>query len=385
MLPKHRLGQAIAVVGTVALLAFLLPKMEDYPSATVAFLGNSIIFVNDLPRFFQALSGDNLIHQNSCLHGSLNLKSIMQKGNGMYNKWKTENARISDVNVSKYGNGTIYDYGTCSFPQLMFGYDDNLFAEDGSSPYVNDGMNPCIQDPNYLNYLNDTYHPPTWDYVVLNDQTVAPGYYYSRRRSMRVLDKVYSDILATSRQTRPVFLVTHAYIKSEEASNASAQDIQLGDIPEFTSRIYYGYQQYAQTLAANLPPEQEPLLAPAGLAFLLLWEENYGMWEKLFFYDGFHPSPHGTYLIGCVLYATIFGRMPPPESALQADIGQLWSNARKMQIRKKNYPRMPVPTLAEANYLYRIAERVVLRGDRPSSLLDGETVARMEEDEGFGG
>jgi hypothetical protein len=46
---------------------------------------------------------------------------------------------------------------------------------------------------------------------------------------------------------------------------------------------------------------------------------------------------------------------------------------------------MPIPTLGEANYLYRVAERVVLRWDRPASLLDGETVAMMEEAEGFGG
>lgn len=295
------------------ILGVWLPGVPEPGHANVAFVGNSITFVNDLPRLLEALSGGN-VYQNSCLHGSLNLMSIMQKGNGMYYKWKTKQARIRHVNTTgshSYRKKDLYDFGVCSFPQLLFGYDANLFAND--IPYVNDGMNPCLQSSSYLQYLNDTYSPPVWDFVVMNDQTVAPGKYYSRRKSMLVLKEVYANMfrelpLGTG---RPVFLVTHAYNKSEAALSRNSTKAKLGDIPEFTSRIYYGYQLYAQTLAAYLPPEQEPLLAPAGLVFLMLWEENYGMWKRLFFYDGFHPSPHGTYVIGLVLYATLFQRMPP--------------------------------------------------------------------------
>ena len=38
------------------------------------------------------------------------------------------------------------------------------------------------------------------------------------------------------------------------------------------------------------------MIAPVGLAFLTIWEENYGFWNsKLFHIDRIHASPHGTY------------------------------------------------------------------------------------------
>ena len=93
----------------------------------------------------------------------------------------------------------------------------------------------------------------------------------------------------------------------------------VGEVPEFTSRVHWGYQEYAQVLGETLPADQSPLIAPVGLAFLLIWEEAYGIWEKLFLKDRLHPSPHGTYLIGCVLYATLYSRMPLTGIAKQSD------------------------------------------------------------------
>lgn len=410
------------------------------PVVRAAFVGNSITFVNDLPRFMEALSG-HTIQQNSCLHGSLNLRTILTKGNGMYNKWQTTNAILDTISVPNTDSAaataaennddataavttqsstatatvqtqTIYDFGACSLPQLLFGYDEALSEYNQNGYYANDGMNPCFQDANYLQYLKD--HPPTtsWDFVILNDQTVYPGIVSTRKKSLNTLKNKYANVFVQLSAV-PVFLSTYGYDKSlyddddtdddsdSDDDNAAAaadesnvdntntnnnsnnNDIYdvLGDIPEFTSRVWYGYQLYAEKLASLLPETQKPLVVPSALAFLTVYEEKYSAWLQLFYDDGFHPSPHGTYLLGCCLYATLYQRMPPYKTFhLTKSIRQLFRQARMMHTDSMGEDR-PYPTAAEAAYLASIAERVVLQGHVPSSLLSSETVAQMEADE----
>jgi len=412
-----------AVGATFLLLGlFVFPTADqEVPSLRIAFLGNSMTFVNDLPRVMEALSSHK-ITQNSCLHGSLNFNTMLSRGNGMYNKWQTENAVLDVISVETddyydyaedsddsvddaYSEAsssatatttthTIYDFGACSFPQLLFGYDAALSNGNENSFYSNDGMNPCFQDPYYLDYLNDQYYQsqqqqPVWDYVVMNDQTIYPGVVKRRRRSLRVLRQAYADLLAeTGGAPVPVLLSTYGYDKdlytdddSDDDKAASYYSI-LGDIPEFTSRVWYGYQQYAAALQELLPPAQQPIVVPSGLAFLTLWEENYDMWFLLFQDDGFHPTPHGTFLLGCCLYATLYGRMPPSQVAWISDaaVARLFANVRLFQMPKMGEDR-PLPTAAEAGYLASVAERVVLKGHRPSTLLSLETVAALEAEE----
>ena len=372
-----RVKLTIGALGAAALLAWNLPRAEVVGHVNVAFVGNSMLYVNDMPRLFQALTGDR-IYQNSCLHGSLNLMSVLKKGNGMYLKWSNDRALIPGVDTAEYSctNGTIFDFGACSVPQLLFGEDENLSVENENGVYINDGKNPCFEDQNYLPYLRDTYHPSNWDFIVLNDHSVYPGVYTLRQSSILVLKEVYGSMLLEL-GSRPVFLATHAYDKSEHAQAESSRTITLGNVSEFTSRVYYGCQMYVETMAAILPTMQEPILAPSGLAFLVVWEEHYAMWKNLMFdYDGFHPSPYGSYLEGCVLYASMFGRMPP----LHDSVEDLFSRSRAMHINVSDAP-LRYPTLDEANYLRSVAKRVVLQGFKPKSLLDSAAVRDLEQAE----
>jgi hypothetical protein len=367
------IGVALSIIAAAALtiLAVMLPSsVNDIPEIHVAFVGNSITFVNDLPRFMEALSGDTIV-QNSCLHGALSFSTILEKGNGMYNKWRRKAALMDE----KYKGYKVYDHGACTFLQLLFGYDDNLSEGNENGLYTNDGKNPCFRDPVYLQYLNQKYEtngPPHYDFVVMNDQTRYPAEYSKRLTSLQALTSFYASIFLKS-GARPVFLATHGY-KADRINTT-----KVGDVPEFTSRVHYGYQQYAQALGQSLPTDQAPLIAPVGLAFLVLWEETHGLWERLFFTDGFHPSPHGTYLMGCVVYATLYNRMPPTGTSLPREMSHLWRRARKMQIGSGT--AMDFPTVDEAAYLFRVAQRVVLEGYIPHSLLNTTEVEALEVDE----
>ncbi|GKY94909.1 hypothetical protein MPSEU_000455800 [Mayamaea pseudoterrestris] len=375
-------GVPIILIVTTTVLLFTTPSAPKVDEYHVAFIGNSITFANDLPRFMQALSRKR-IQQQSCLHGSLSLRSHLTHGNGMYHKWNTKQA-LDD-------NGQ-YDFGSCTVPQLLFGYDDNLASGNENGYYKNDGKNPCFSDSSYYDYMAATYEqqgPPQWDFVVMNDRTTFPAVYDLRQKSLNALQNYYVNYLQTT-GAQPVLLMTYAYnyqafynvTNDDDNSNGDDDDddddpisTQVGDIAEFSSHLYHGYMQYARLLNESL--ERQTLVAPIGLAFLTIWEESFEMWQKLFYTDYLHPSPLGTYLMGCVLYATIYQRMPSIDAAM--DISNLWARARRMEVWSEG-PTMALPTRDEAAYLLRVAERVALQQHLPKSLLSEKEVMEIEND-----
>jgi hypothetical protein len=343
------LGAAVVLT----LLAFLIPPPDH--TISIAFVGNSMMFVNDLPRFMQEIAGkspqgDYLLTQNSCLHGALHFKSLLKKGNGMLHKWNTKSAYIEGAGV--------HDYGACTVRQLLLGYDESLSYKNSNGNYTNDGKNPCFKSSLYYEYITGM-EMPEWDFVLLNDQTTYPAIAAKRNQSLRVLQERYVPLLGNN--SIPVLYATHGY----ESSFVNVT--KLGNVSQFTSLVFEGYRQYAQILEQYLLPQQTPRIAPVGLAFLVVYEENREMWDKLFYIDGFHPSPHGSYLMGCVLHATLTGRMPPGASALPDDPSSLWNRARRMEIGSKYV--MPFPTKDEVTYLYHVARKVMILNHRPNTWI----------------
>lgn len=324
-----------------------------------------LTLVTLIVRFMQALGGTTRggsfnIQQESCLHGSLNLYTILYKGNGMAHKWNTSHALLS--------NG-VHDFGACTVTQLLLGYDANLQSQNANGYYEDDGRNPCFEYDDYFEYITSIYDgtwTPEYDFVVLNDRSNWPAIEEKREETMEVLNDTFIPMLLEN-GAAPVLYATHGY-ESEMVDTS-----EFSNISEFTSLIFEGYRQYAALLEANLPSTQRPRIAPIGLAFLIVYEENYAMWQKLFFVDDLHPSPHGTYLMGCVLYATLYGFMPG-NTALPSNPESLWSRARKMQIGGEYH--MPFPTYDDCVYLYSVAKRLMEYGERPETFIqyyDDET------------
>lgn len=359
----------VSCLVVTATLAFMLSPGGKYvlgysKKHHVAFLGNSVQYYNDFPRFMEVISADRIV-QNSCLHEDATIANLLYSGNGMLKKFNTNNARIGG------SSSTLFDYGACTVHQLLFGYDRFLYknwknynASSSNSDYAgayNDGLNPCYANSNYLTYVTMQFkeNPVRWDYVVINDNTMSPGVYSSRQQSLASLMKTYANWFAKIGAT-PVFLDTPAYW-----TNFRNLSIFV-DVPTFTSVTYEGYRKYALALGKKLPAKQKPRIAPVGIAYLTVWEDNYEMWTNLFHYDGIHASPHGTFLQGCVVYHTLFGRMPDSTVALPDSISTLFSRARRMQPPSQH--RRDWPTRADARYLYNIAKKVV-KGYKPASFV----------------
>ena len=311
----------------------------------------------------EAFSEEGKFRQDSMLHGALTFTSLLKKGNGMYYWW--ENSTYTDEHIlSSYP-----DYGSCTVTQLLLSYDEAL-ANYGDY-YTDDGLNPCFQDPNYLEYsimirsssstttalddYDDEHYSFGWDYVVMNDQSMSPAIYNKRIQSASSLQKIYGPMLLET-NSMPILYQTWAYWRD---------DIDMSDfvdISTFTYLLKEGYEYYASILEEALPDNLKPRIAPVGIAFLVIWEENISLWKRLFGEDQYHPSPHGTYLAALIIYSTIYKCLPPASSPF---VTALFSRSRMMQISGES---QPLPTEDEAIYLRWIAMRVVLHGYIPKSL-----------------
>lgn len=193
-------------------------------------------------------------------------------------------------------------------------------------------------------------HFPKLDYVIMNDQTQYPARTFNRNIVVQSMIQDYFPMFQSSGAI-PVFIVTAAYRKKVKGS------ADLGSVENFTKLLVEGYEAYAAELEKRLPAAQKPILAPVGLAYLQVYKERPEMWVKLFAWDSYHPAAQGTFLQCCVLYRVIFGELPPKHVAVQEtdkEVETMW--VRLMNPQDQTYS---APTIAEAEYLWDVAGRVV--------------------------
>jgi hypothetical protein len=347
--------------------------------------------------------------QESCLHPNANFASILIWGNGMYTIWNSGTARIFSNH-----RGKIHDFGACTVKQLLLGYDEALaarveetfgssnnnnndnpdddvnqaVADDDHGTFTddqkvysddwltyNDGSNPCLRSPYYYSYLQSFVYSHNqhhdWDYVLLNDNTRSPARQQSRNSSLAVLVEHYVPWFIETSAT-PIFLCTYAYWSPYRDMGG------LDNVPTFTSLTIAGYEAYVAAIQDLLPDTQRPRIAPVALAFLMVWEENHSLWERLFHVDQVHCGPLGTYLQGLVIHHTILGRLPRSD----VDVSDLWLRTRRFQ--PHEHSRDPFPTPDEASYLYQIALRVCVYKQLPRSYIpftNGEAVDYVSVDD----
>jgi hypothetical protein len=391
-------------------------KSREMTNIQVAFIGNAYFFVNDIPRLLESIS-QGYIYQNSCLHAGGSLSDLWVTGNGMYKLWQTEEATIEyaistnrnnnknnddsladddnnnndDVDGSAMEEETsmisTYDYGYCSVLQLLQGYDKYMTYGNTYGKYYSDGLNPCIVDYNYDNFItkqlqddpissNNNY----WDYIIIVEQTKRMAFAEARNETVNFLKNRYGPLIKASGAI-PVLVDTHAFWSSK--SNMTG----LTDIPTFAALIAQGVTDFSTALASVLPSYQAPLVAPIGLAYLTIWEEDYTFWQKLFLDDGIHSSIYGSYLFACVLFATLFDQLPTHnnidgggtssnsnENSEYNNMASLFMDSRKI-VGPASYP-----TLEEAEYLRNVAGRVTLRGYVPPSLLDALSALQQKDE-----
>jgi hypothetical protein len=296
-----------------------MSKDKEYIS--VAHLGNSIQYYDDLPRFLEHMLTTKFptVRQNSCLRGGATLTSLYKKGNGVATKFS---------------------------------------GKDIGAPTVKDLL---LSTPPRSISLPST----TWDFVIINDHTQSPARMETREESKYTLRTKYAPLLLQQQQqeeeqdddessepatTTVIFLQTAAYKSPVKDSD------DLGTFDEFTAKLYEGYTEYVDLIRRIRDDNGNTLhakVAPVGLAYQYLKhnldddDDDDTMWAKLYARDDYHPSPHGTFLEACVLYCTMLDEYPPVYDVTW------WETARYMQ--PPDQEPLPLPTDEEANLLRDVA------------------------------
>ncbi|KAL3934841.1 MAG: hypothetical protein SGBAC_009522 [Bacillariaceae sp.] len=175
-----------------------------------------------------------------------------------------------------------------------------------------------------------------WDYIIMNDQTQAPVRTLTKKNTIKVLKKRYLKRIQEHSPSSTVILLMTAAYKSSKVNYSS----DLGGFRKFTKKLLVGYESYASVF-----PNAK--IAPLGIGYSYI-KENYEkhVWDQLYASDGYHPSPHGTYLEACILYCTIVQEEPPEYDA------EWWDSAR-YKVRRRDRP-----TIAEAAILRNVAWKV---------------------------
>ena len=155
---NSRLVVATLLVGAVGAAVALQLSSSDPVVKRVAFLGNSLLYFNDVPRLMEALCGDKGLVHDCCLRGGANFKSLLKEGSR------------------------------------------NPFAEPKGCATVA----ALLQNP--------------WDVVVLQDFTQGPAREESRRESVATLVEAYAPLVARCNAV-PVLLATHAYREHTKGSD----------------------------------------------------------------------------------------------------------------------------------------------------------------------
>mmetsp|Transcript_79949 Transcript_79949/g.222762 ORF Transcript_79949/g.222762 Transcript_79949/m.222762 type:complete len:315 (-) Transcript_79949:395-1339(-) len=267
----------------------------------VAFLGNSYLYFNDVPRVFRFLCGGRQhVEIKDCLRGGASWKSLLQGGNGMKDKFMTPNALEPDGS---------YDIGAPTVEAL----------------------------------LSDSIG---WDFVVMNTYSQEAAMLERREDGLQALETLSPMINEAG--ACPVLMPTPAYRTHCKGS------ARIGDWQDFTRKQSEGFGLYTEKLAALCPAERQPRVADVNRAFATVRDENVELWRDLFHSDDFHPSALGSFLEACAIFCAVFGEEPALPATVLDDPGLLFADARRM-LPPPAVGRMP--TAEELLYLRGVAVR----------------------------
>lgn len=357
---------------------------------SVAFLGNSMLYFNDCPRLVERLllecgcyddanansrSRSRVrVHQESCLRGGATLSSLWEKGNGMQEKFRTLPAkrRKNNGDDDEDDDDCEYDIGAPTVSQLIQNQQAWLQQQQQEQ-----------QESNTTTSRHSTTTTLFESFIVLNDHTQGPTREKTRQQTIEILQSAYAPLIyynddsaaaesSSSTVVPPpppvvIFIQTPAY--KVEGMRGSED---LGSFDEFTNRVAHGVAQYAQVMQQErnnqrlqiIPQQQDAAacrVAPVGEAFRYLRHHNPELWSKLYSWDNFHPSPHGTWLQACVLFGVMTKRPVPVETCgpLLRDMSSTsWWHSWSRRMQPPEEGALPLPTFEEALELVRVASLV---------------------------
>ena len=341
---------------------------------SIAFCGNSMLYFNDSPRQLELMitisQSNTKVVQDSCLRGGATLSSLYEHGNGMMTKFKTTPAKFQLHDIFSSSSSILPSFVINPICSSSTTIGDENEATTTTSHRYNDHISHYDVGSHTVEQMIQSR--PQWDYIVLNDYTQGPARSASRQETQHALRTKYVPLILPNKDTTTVIVIQTPAYQQENIKDSS----DLGNFIEFTDALAEGTKAYAETLQdagiANVH------VAPVGEAYRYLYNTNRALWNKLYSWDHFHPSPYGTYLQICVLYSTIFHTCIPMDTYND----NYWLYSRCMQ--PVNEDPLPRPSMEEANELRRVACMVTgVKIEHVSETTTGTSVESNNNDDEF--
>jgi len=174
-----------------------------------------------------------------------------------------------------------------------------------------------------------------WDWVVLQDQSQVPGFPTDNADYLASLAALPPlDAMIEGKHGAAVLFMTWGRLNG---------DVDNPDLyPDYSTmqaHLVEGYTAYAAAITTN---ERTAYVAPVGLAWQHIYAADVAsgadptqpgtLFYALYSDDGSHPSPLGSYLAACVIYATVSGNdptgLPAPDTVAAEAAAQLQEAAR---------------------------------------------------------
>ncbi|WP_163999722.1 SGNH/GDSL hydrolase family protein [Pyxidicoccus caerfyrddinensis] len=129
-----------------------------------------------------------------------------------------------------------------------------------------------------------------WDYVILQEQSTLGGLLVDGRLDINDPERVFF----------PYARKFHAEAEKRGARTVLSLTWSRRRAPEAQALLNHAFLSLGRELKATV--------VPMGPAWLTVREQHPDL--GLYLADGSHPTPAGTYLAACTLYAALFGRSP---------------------------------------------------------------------------
>ena len=204
------------------------PMASPVPrSSRVAFIGNSYVYYNDLPRLLETLAGPTVLARTGvCLRGGASLPGLMGPRGGSANV--LPGSDVAGLGVGSTPVGTVRD--------LLVGGEGAAHVPPAppADPGTKDSKAAASFAPASAIDKEGTAHPESglWDTVVLNDYSQAAALPTDRAQTEKCLREQYAPLFVAAKSVRMVvFYVPPAYRAHTKGSEQIGYEFSGSCIP----------------------------------------------------------------------------------------------------------------------------------------------------------
>mmetsp|Transcript_29319 Transcript_29319/g.59976 ORF Transcript_29319/g.59976 Transcript_29319/m.59976 type:complete len:356 (-) Transcript_29319:118-1185(-) len=268
-------------------------SLDGAPGKKVAFIGNSYIYYNDLPRLMQAMTDDRgggIGFTAHCVRGGASLPELIEKGS------RGADAEFHAVSVQDLLLGNGGDGNTAPWDAVVM----NDYSQASPRPSERAKTLTSLRD-SYAPLLNQCgaqlvvlYVPPAYRAHVMGSASLGTWEEFTRLQGEG--HAVYAHALEQALRE----CASKEQSESVGGGSKAPGSLMGGAVRDIVGGAETGDGAPKKRSGLSSAPPRVALADVNG-AFARVRADRPALWERLFCEDDFHPSPSGSYLAALVI------------------------------------------------------------------------------------